>query len=692
VSFTGDLKKLPLADVFQSIHQNTLSGALIIRAPAGERLVSFEQGLVTGCAGADGQGIGDELVRRRVVDQKQVRASRFFRRKGNLKKNLSKKKIMESGEFNALARTLVLERIYDCFLLEEGNFEFQEDYDKSRFDDDELNTGLRIAPGEILMEAMRRIDEWSRIRRSIPSFREVYVATRDPSQEDDEAVEHMLGAASGGRTALDEIMGSMPYPRFSCLETAMQLVGDGSLRVATAPEYMTLGRQAQIDGDLEGAAHHFQRGLTYERGNEELNLRLIEVLEAQGDKQRAADERKRYAGILLEQGQRQAACEHYSKAAALVPTDPLPLERLLDLQAGEKSLDDARATADRLVEVYMQLGLGDKAKGVYPRLLMLEPRDLKLREKLAETHAGLNELATAATIYRELAQEQLDRGELTEAAERLRRVLELQPDDASATDLLHDLETGEHTDRQRRRRRYVLLTGVSIVLSAAAAWAAYEIMGLVYLHDASRQAASNLDGGPPGILDALVAHQETLDAFPDTYSAVWGEDMLEVLTKLYLREVERSAQHMDFEPSNAPDTDPSEVRKELGDVLGPLDAPTRPLEALIEEAERTLAADRHATMESLGKALQRVDQARLALSRLTPYTRNTYDWCKAHTDHLLKLQPRLHLLRARVAISHPRTRAQLDEASRRWALGGETPQEADEPDALPSSPRDPQGS
>ena len=641
-------------------------------------MVSFTDGFVTGCAAHDGQAIGDELVRRRVVDQKQVRASRFFRRKGNLKKNLSKKKIMESGEFNALARTLVLERIYDCFLLEEGTFEFKEDYDPARLDDDELNAGLKIAPGEILMEAMRRIDEWGRIRRAIPSFREVYVSTREPSEEDDEATQHMLSAASEGRVGLDEIMQSMPYPRFSCMETSMELVSDGSLRVATAPEYMTLGRQAQADGDLEAAASHFQRGLTYERGNQELNQRLIEVLEGQGKKQQAADERKRYAGILLEQGQRKAACEQYGKAADLVPTDPLPLERLLDLQAEEKSLDDARATADRLVNVYMQLGLGDKAKGVYPRLLMLEPRDVTLREKLAETHAALNELPTAATIFRELAQEQLDRGELVAAAERLRRVLQLQPDDTSATDLLHDLETGEHTDRQRRRRRYVFLGGLSLVGGLALAWVAYEVMGLVYLRDASRQALSNLDGGPSGILDGLVAHEETLAAFPNTYSATWGEDMMEVLTKLYLREVERSGNQITLADKAQSDVDPGEMRQELREVLGTVDIPTRPLEVLIQQAEEALLNDHDdETRDILGKAIQRVDRARLALSRVSDFTRANYTEYKVQTAHLRSVLPRLHLLRARVTINHPATREALDAASRRLAAETVADEQAD---------------
>ena len=669
MAFAGDLKKLPLADVFQSIHQNGMSGALAIRDGRGERLVAFEAGMLRCCVLPEGQArnLAEELVRRGMVESDVVRPSRFFRR--NLKKTLQKRNVLDSSEFESFARQVVLERVYDCFLLEEGAFEFLESYDKSRFDEDELAAGLKIGANEILMEAMRRVDEWKRIRRSIPSFREVYVATREPSEEDPELIQGVLALTAGGNLDLEGVIDALPQHRFRCAETVMQLVNEGALRVATAPEYTDLGKAAEAKGDLDAAASHYARGLFYERGNAELNQRLIGVLERQGKRQAAADELKRYAGVLLEQGQRDKAAQHYGRAAELAASDPLPLERLLDLQVEGKEREPALKTAERLVGVYLQLGLGEKAKAVYPRLLMLEPRDRVLRERLAETHARLNEGVAAATIYKELAQEQLEVGDQQGASRSLKRATELAPDDAKAATLLEDIVSGEHAQRRVRRQRYVMLGVLWVVLAAGVAWAAYEVMGLVYLRDANRAAWGEIDRGPEGVLAALVAYQATRDAFPHSWAARWADETLEGLSHLYLREVERSGQSLLLGPPQ-PHPEPNQaVVERLERALQPEGRP--PLDELVQAAgQAALAAgqeldpDRSAARareagELAREGLLRVSEARLALVRASAQAR------RIHEARLLQALPLLHLAAGRAALHHPPSRRVVDEALRR---------------------------
>jgi len=668
VSFSGDLKKLPLADVFQSVHQNQLTGALAIRPPErGERLVAFEDGLVVGCALPEGEehGIAAELIRRKMVEDKDVRPSRFFRRRGNLKRTLKKRGLMQTEQFEALTRSLVLERIYDCFLLEEGKFEFLEKYDARRFDEDELAAGLKIAPGEILMEAMRRVDEWSRIRRSIPSFREVYVGTREWTDDDDPLVAEVLSLTASGTMDLDDVVANLPYPRFQCVEAVAELVAAGDLRVATAPEYLALGKAAEERGELNVATTHYRQGLTYERGNAELNRRLVEVLERQGRKQDAADERKRFAGALLEQGQRQAAGDQYARAAELAPADPLSLERLLDLQAADKKIPEAQDTARRLVDVYMQLGLGEKAKAVYPRLLMLKPRDAAIRERLADTHAALHENVTAATILKELAQESVDRGDTERAIVRLRRAVDLVPDDDRAAALLNDLETGEHAHRRRRRRRYVL-TGVgALVLAAAAGWTSYEAVAITYLRQASRNAHDALanDTGPRGILSGLESYQETVRWYPYTYAQRWGEDALASLTRVYVHEVERSSQQLVLPKTSSDPAPLTEVVDVLNESLTPLDGPR--LEELIAAAEDARQAGEEPEARRLwAGAMHRADGARLALIRAGPRARKMPS-LQEPQERLRASRTRLHLLEARLTLDHPRARQVLEDGVER---------------------------
>ena len=549
MSFAGDLKKLPLGDVFQSIHQNGLTGALAVRdAKGGERLVAFEEGFVTGCSELEGdeRDIADELVRQQVISEKDVaRAqSRFFKRKGKLKRSLTSRRLLDSGEFNRFARGIVLERVYDCFLVEEGTFEFLENFDTERFSEDESQASVRVSASEILMEAMRRCDEWQRIRRAIPSFREVYTATRAIEDEDDKLTRELLSLTEGGERPLEEVLATVPSPRFSVCERVLALVEGGSLRVATAPEYTALGKKAEQRGDLSAAANFYERGLHYERGNTELSERRISVLERLSRNDEASAARKVLAGTFLEAGQSQAAERQFAEAARLSSSDPLPRERLLDLQLkrGATDLDPARETARELVALYLSLGLGDKAKGVYPRLLTLAPKDVALRERQAEVHEELNEQGTAGQLRRELANEALKRKDPDAALIQLRKVAALLPDDQRAQALLEEVETGEYQASKRRRRlRLGLALGVA-VLGVGVSWGVFEVMALAGLRRAQRDALPLLHSGCEGALAALEVIDLAGQPYPRTRAAAWGEENVLQLSEFYTEAALRSGE------------------------------------------------------------------------------------------------------------------------------------------------------
>lgn len=670
MAFAGDLKKLPIADVFQSIHQNSMTGALAIRDGHGERLVAFKGGFVIGCAGPVGEehGIADELVRRQKIDAKDARPSRFFRRKGSLLKSLTKRNLMDVGEFASMTRSLILERVYDCFLLEEGTFEFLETYDQGRFDEDEATAEVRVAPAEILMEAMRRIDEFKRIKRSVPSFREVYVATRPPAEDDKQIVRDILAQTAEGTKPLHEVFHAIPHTKFACCEAVLGLVTSGDVRVATAPEYLDLGRRAEDKAQLDAAASYYARGLAYERGNRELNTRRIGILEKLRRNQEAADERKVYAGILLEHGDRKAANEQYARAAELAPSDPLPLERMLDLQVEAKDLREASHSADRLVRVYLQLGLGDKAKGVYPRLLVLNPRDRSLRERLADVHMKLHEPSTAATIWKELAQEELDKGDQHDASMLLRRALEAQPDDSKTQALLKDLDSGEHSARRRRYRRYAITGALSLVGGLTVTWFAQQTAAVLQLRGLDHDLLRTADRGAEGILGALVAREAHREAWDGTWAADWDEEASVELARLFVRQLQHEAVRPRYEPLALPNSPVPKVLEELRGVLDPEDGPS--LEAAVESAEAALApprTDKVTAWRELIPLLDRARTARLALARAGAEGRAQRS-LEEDQRRLYPLLARVQLLWARLSVTSPIAEQALDvEAGLRLA-------------------------
>ncbi|MGE0712024.1 MAG: DUF4388 domain-containing protein [Planctomycetota bacterium] len=655
MSFAGDLQKLPLADVFQSIHQNSLSGALAVRDPRGERLVAFDAGSVIGCADIEGkeEDVADELVRQGKISSKDVSRgqSRFFKRKGTLKRSLSRRHVLESGEFDVFTRSVVLERIYELFLLEEGSFEFVEDYDKARFSDDELSATFKISPSEILMEAMRRVDEWKRIRRAIPSFKEVYVGLREPGGEDDELERALLDLTQGGQRDLDTVLREVPAPRFRACEAVLALVEAKAMRVATGPEYLTLGKAAEAKGDLSAAADFYQRGLHYERGNADLNERLIAVLEKLDRKDAAAAERKVYAGTLLEHGSVERASAQYAAAARLAPSDPLPLERLLELEVDrERSYDKARETAKRLVTLYLRLGLADKAKGVYPRVLGLRPKDRWLRERVAEVHEELSENATAAAIYKELAQEELKLDKTEEATGLLRKAVALAPEDQKAAGLLDELETGRFRALRRRRRVFVAAMVGLVLLAGGVSWGAYEVMALSELRRASVAATVELERGTDGALAGIEILDAVRMAHPRSRAAAWAEELIAGLTDHYvtlaLREGDQLGRGL---PPERP-LPQAEVAARLSAALDPQEGET--FKVALERAEGLLNERKtEQAREALAALRPRLDDALLMIRQAGPEARGTTSF-DIDVSRVRDLLPNFRLAWAEAVLAH----------------------------------------
>lgn len=687
MAFAGDLKKLPLGDVFQSIHQNGMTGALAVRdAQGGERLVAFDNGFVTGCSEqpGDDRDIADELVRQQVISEKDVTSaqSKFFKRKGKLKRSLTRRRILESGEFDVFARGLVLERVHDCFLIEEGTFEFLEEYDKTRFSVDEGQAKVQVSASEILMEAMRRVDEWQRIKRTIPSFSEVYAAARPTREDDDTLTRELLSLTEQGVRTLEEVLARVPVARFSACERVLVLVESGALRVATGPEYLELGKGAEARGEYEAAANYYARGLHYERGSTELNERHISVLERLERNDEAADERKMFAGTLLEQGKGDQAERQFQEAARLSPADPLPRERLLDLQLkrGAGALDPARETSEELVALYLRLGLGAKAKGVYPRLLNLEPKDRVLRERQASIHEELNEPKVSARLRRELASEALKRKDPDEALIQLRRVVELVPGDTKAKALLEQVESGQYQETRRRRRWLVAVSLGVLVGMIALSWTAYEAIALKELRRAQRDAFPQLKGGCEGVLAALETIDVTQAAYPRTTAQAWGRENVLLLSEFYVASALKTGDRTKLRSPAANLPGPT-VSKILTESLNPKGRPSFKVELqracqLLDHGQASEA------QQVLSELHPRLDRALEALQRADTATRQTTAY-EIDLARIAKDLPHFWLAWGEVHFHLPKARDQIQAARRE--LNPPKPSPSPGPTATPSA-------
>ena len=185
----GDLSSFSLGEILQSLTINNHTGTLRIADSDGaERLIFFSQGEISLFSNGPTRNlrIGEVLVRLGVITSEDL--DEALRQQREVKKLLGQillddGKVSESDIRRALT-TKIQEEIYDLFLWTEGVFEFHMgECPEDDFDGLQRSLTVKINTNSVIMEGLRRLDEWSLIRDKIRTFQEIFI--RDQESEDD---------------------------------------------------------------------------------------------------------------------------------------------------------------------------------------------------------------------------------------------------------------------------------------------------------------------------------------------------------------------------------------------------------------------------------------------------------------------------------------------------------------------------
>jgi hypothetical protein len=165
----GSLREASLADVCQLLALGQKTGCLSIADGAQFGQIFFDNGRITYARIVNRRDrLGDLLVRDGVLTREQLddvlrrQAREPDRRVGEL---LVANSYISPSELTHYVRLQIEEAIYHLFTWSRGNFFF--DVDARPSDADIM---LAINPESLLLEAARRVDEWSLIEKKIPSF------------------------------------------------------------------------------------------------------------------------------------------------------------------------------------------------------------------------------------------------------------------------------------------------------------------------------------------------------------------------------------------------------------------------------------------------------------------------------------------------------------------------------------------
>jgi tetratricopeptide (TPR) repeat protein len=173
VALEGPLKDLHIQDVFQLLDLGRKSGVLrvtsALRQPAGT--VCFDRGgVVAAAVGSDPQPLGARLIRTAKITPADLDRARSIqsggddRRLGDILVSLG---AISRRELHRQLKAQIEEAVFELLRWSEGYFRFEEGATCHAA----VEAPVRFPTEALLMEAARRIDEWSRIESKVSHLR-----------------------------------------------------------------------------------------------------------------------------------------------------------------------------------------------------------------------------------------------------------------------------------------------------------------------------------------------------------------------------------------------------------------------------------------------------------------------------------------------------------------------------------------
>lgn len=198
MSLAGNLKTMALPDILQWIATGRKTGTLHLEHRSIRKRIIVRDGLIFSSWSNDPrESLGQFLIRDRLVSEEQLFKALLAQEE---QRRLIGSILVSDGALSEEALLTALkakteETIYDLFLWPEGKFEFKE----GEFPDDVL-IHFETAVTPVIMEGIRRVDEWQRIRAVFPSMHATLKVQGAPHAIDDPLERQILGLAAAGKT------------------------------------------------------------------------------------------------------------------------------------------------------------------------------------------------------------------------------------------------------------------------------------------------------------------------------------------------------------------------------------------------------------------------------------------------------------------------------------------------------------
>lgn len=223
---------MQLSELLQWLSMGQKTGTLAIRGGAGEKRIYFQSGrIISSSSTIEREYLGHFLVSYGYITDEELTKAMEVQEESKilLGKILVMIGAIAEEDLVELIRLKACETIYDIFLWPEGAFQFIDGEIPRR-----PMVPIAIDVTGIVMEGLRRYDEWQRIRQKVPTMRHVPSVVAPVAVDELAEPARLILRAIDGVRSLAQIAEATHNPDFPVARLVFDLLESGHVELAAA--------------------------------------------------------------------------------------------------------------------------------------------------------------------------------------------------------------------------------------------------------------------------------------------------------------------------------------------------------------------------------------------------------------------------------------------------------------------------
>jgi hypothetical protein len=229
MGITGNLKTMALSELLQWLSLGSKSGTLLVEGHGIEKRIFFHNGRIASSSSSDQREyLGHFLVAHGYITEDELKMAMEVQEESSilLGKILVMINAISETDLLRLMRKKAEESMYDVFLWEEGDFEFLD----NELPDQKM-VPLSLDVTGIILEGLRRYDEWQRIRESLPSMQVVPRIVRPLAFDNLSDQQKLVVPYLNGQRSIEEIAVQTHNSEFVVARMVHAGIRDGTMSV-----------------------------------------------------------------------------------------------------------------------------------------------------------------------------------------------------------------------------------------------------------------------------------------------------------------------------------------------------------------------------------------------------------------------------------------------------------------------------